>query len=193
MKLLFLLTLLLLMTTVRPAPLPAIGAEIPMSMLAINSQLKIKSSLSVDFRGGMKQRIDVDPNDPFHSVRARIVGFKVSAELPDNGNGEPSQVIIEQNNIDTDAKSTLRITQQFPPKFEHVIVLDSISLTIVEGTGNPMVLTNADPMTLVGTLTQFPPKGDLYQLQSPVNFVDPENPDRPAATLQTFPAKIGGL
>lgn len=49
------------------------------------------------------------------------------------------------------------------------------------------------PTTLVGQLTQFPPKGDLYQLQSPVDLIDVENPDTVVATIQKFPVKVGGL
>ncbi|MFE2521619.1 hypothetical protein [Streptomyces mirabilis] len=65
-----------------PLP-PPIGAEIPCSMLAINSPLKIRNSLvTVDFRGGIKHRVDANPNDPINSVRMRTVGFKISAELP---------------------------------------------------------------------------------------------------------------
>lgn len=92
--------------------LPPIGAEIPSSMLAVNSELEVKgTTYHVDFRGGIKQRVDVNPNDPFNSVRLRTVGFKVSAEI----DGEKySSVSFEQNDVDVDARSTLTVTQQFP-------------------------------------------------------------------------------
>lgn len=65
---------------------PPIGAEIPCSRLAINTPLRIKDALvSVDFRGGIKHRIDVNPDDPINSVRMRTVGHRVSAELPGDG------------------------------------------------------------------------------------------------------------
>ncbi|MFD8134498.1 hypothetical protein [Streptomyces mirabilis] len=105
--------------------LPPIGAEIPCSMLAVNSPLKIRNSLvTVDFRGGIKHRVDVNPNDPMNSVRLRTVGFKMSAAMTDeNGNGGGS-VTIEQNDVDADPKSLLKVTQTFPPKFEIITVLD---------------------------------------------------------------------
>ncbi|MFD8134499.1 hypothetical protein [Streptomyces mirabilis] len=55
------------------------------------------------------------------------------------------------------------------------------------------MLTTKDPAKLIGTLTQYPPKGDLYQLQSPVDLIDLENPDIVVATIQKLPVKIGGL
>ncbi|MFJ2922236.1 hypothetical protein [Streptomyces sp. NPDC087307] len=79
--------------------LPPIGAEIPCSMLASNSAVRIRTSLvSVDFRGGIKQRVDVNPDDPINSVRMRTVGFKISAELhggDDEAGGDT--ITIEQN------------------------------------------------------------------------------------------------
>ncbi|MDH6134042.1 hypothetical protein P3T37_003441 [Kitasatospora sp. MAA4] len=57
----------------------------------------------------------------------------------------------------------------------------------------PLILTTKDPAMLIGQLTQFPPKGDLYQLQNPVDLVDLENPDTVVATITKFPVKVGGL
>lgn len=111
-------------------------------------------------------------------------------------------VTIEQNDIDVDAKSLLRLTQQFPPKYEQIMVL-SFTMTIdqPEGASNnqaregyePLILTTKDPAKLIGQLTQFPPRGDLYRLQNPVDLVDLENPDVTVATIQKFPVKVGGL
>ncbi|MYV97881.1 hypothetical protein [Streptomyces sp. SID3343] len=52
---------------VRTSP---IGAEIPCSSLAVNTTLQIgTNTVSVDFRGGLKHRVDVNPDDPTNSVR----------------------------------------------------------------------------------------------------------------------------
>ncbi|TVZ93988.1 MULTISPECIES: hypothetical protein [unclassified Streptomyces] len=174
--------------------LPPIGAEIPCSMLAINSPLRIRTALvSVDFRGGIKHRIDVNPDDPVDSVRMRTIGFRISAELPSD-DGHHGSIVIEQNDIDADPKSLLRLTQQFPPKYEHIMVLDFAMIVEQSGNGDePLVLTTKDPAKLIGNLTQYPPRGDLYQLQNPVDLVDPDAPDTVVATLQKLPVKIGGL
>jgi hypothetical protein len=55
--------------------LPPIGAEIPCSGLAINTPLVVRDqSVAADFRGGLKHRVDVNPDDPINSVRLRLVG-----------------------------------------------------------------------------------------------------------------------
>ncbi|MER5617606.1 hypothetical protein [Streptomyces sp. NPDC002215] len=60
----------------------------------------------------------------------------------------------------------------------------------------PLVLTTKDPVVLIGQLTQFPPRGDLYQLQKPVEPVEPVDPEDPAkalAVIEKFPVEVGGL
>lgn len=92
--------------------LPLIGAEIPCSRLAINTPLRIKDALvSVDFRGGIKHRVDVNPDDPINSVRMRTVGHRVTAELPGEDGTSGGTITIEQNDVDVDSPSTLRLTQ----------------------------------------------------------------------------------
>lgn len=187
--------------------LPPIGAEIPCSCLAINTPLRIRTSLvSVDFRGGIKVRVDVNPDDPHNSVRLRVVGHRVSAELPGGDDrASAGTITIEQNDIDVDAKSLLRLTQKFPPQYEQIMVL-SFTMTIDQPDDllrragvrspkayEPLVLTTKDPAVLKGILTQFPPRGDLYQLQNPVELVLPDDPDTVVATIERFPVKVGGL
>ncbi|MEU3523159.1 hypothetical protein AB0E62_04710 [Streptomyces sp. NPDC038707] len=178
--------------------LPPVGAEIPCSGLAVNTPLKIRDALvSVDFRGGIKHRVEHNPDDPGNSVRLRIVGHRMSAELPggDTVNDGGGTVTIEQNEVDAEAESTLRLTQQNPPRYEHRNIL-SFTMTIdqpgEDGSG-PLVLTTKKPMILVGQLTQFPPRGDLYKLEQPVELVDPDNPDDVLAVIHKFPVKVGGL
>lgn len=110
-------------------------------------------------------------------------------------------ITIEQNDVDVDPKSLLRLTQSFPPKFEQIMVL-SFTMVIDDPQASngraraayePLILTTKDPAKLVGQLTQFPPRGDLYQLQNPVDLIDLENPDVTIATIEKFPVKVGGL
>lgn len=188
--------------------LPPIGAEIPCSCLAINTPLQIRTALvSVDFRGGIKVRVDVNPDDPINSVRLRVVGHRVTAELPGGDSAEQGggTITIEQNDVDVDAKSLLKLTQKFPPRYEQTMVL-SFTMTIDQPDGllrragirsrkayEPLVLTTKEPGMLVGQLTQFPPRGDLYQLQNPIDLVLPDDPDTTIASIQKFPVKVGGL
>ena len=174
--------------------LPPVGAVIPMPMLALNVPMTIQSApVTVDFWGRLKVRVDANPNDPINSVRLRVVGFKMSGELPARAGG--GSITIAQNDVDVDPKSLLRIVQSFPPMFEQIMVL-SFTMVIEQPQSRmaePLILTTRDPAKLIGSLTQFPPKGDLYQLQNPVDLIDLENPDTVAANIQKFPVKVGGI
>ncbi|TVT07978.1 hypothetical protein FNH07_14165 [Amycolatopsis bartoniae] len=61
-----------------------------------------------------------------------------------------------------------------------------------ERQNEPLVLTTKDPGKLVGQLTQFPPRGDLYKLQNPIDLVLPDNPDETIASIEKFPVKVAG-
>ncbi|MFF2130607.1 hypothetical protein ACFVW1_35620 [Streptomyces olivochromogenes] len=175
--------------------LPPIGAEIPCSRLAINTPLRIKGALvSVDFRGGIKHRVDVNRDDPINSVRMRTLGHRVTAELPGKDGASGGIITIEQNDVGADSPTTLRLTQQFPPKYEFREV-STFTMTIDQpGNGDgPLVLTTKEPMVLIGQLTQYPPRGDLYQLEKPVELVAPEDPTKVLAVIEKFPVKVGGL
>jgi hypothetical protein len=175
--------------------LPPIGAEIPCSSLAVNTPVRIGTQLvTVDFRGGLKHRVDVNPDDPMNSVRMRLIGLRYTAELPPaDGESEGGTLTIEQNDVDVDPKSLLRQTQQFPPRYECLLDLSTCNLTIQRPDSAPLALAIKDGALLIGSLTQYPPRGDLFQLKNPIDFVDPDKPDDIAAVIEKFPAKVGGL
>ncbi|MEU6895914.1 hypothetical protein ABZ934_29970 [Streptomyces sp. NPDC046557] len=175
--------------------LPPIGAEVPSSMTATNAQFQIGTALvSLDFQGGIKQRVEASATDPDHSVRLRTVGFRVAADLPGiGGHGDgPSIVTFEQSNIDTDPQSTFTLTQANPPTYEE---RDVITFTAaIERPGQAtLVLHSKNPMILRGTTSSYPAKGDAYSLEQPVQLVEEGHPDTTVATLQSFPSKRGGL
>lgn len=192
-------------TQAAPAPggLPPIGAEIPFSMLSADTPVTIRGhQYSVDFRGGMRVRVEPNPDDPANSVRLRVTGFRMTGELPSTeSTAQPGgTVTLEQDDADVDARSLLRLTQQFPPKYEQIMVLSFAMIIDQPGdqpgpraAAEPLVLTTREPAKLVGTLSQFPPRGDLYQLQNPVDLVLPDQPDTTIATIAKFPVKVGGL
>ncbi|WP_405683513.1 hypothetical protein OG204_01075 [Streptomyces sp. NBC_01387] len=179
--------------------LPSIGAEKPCSMLAINTPIQIRTALvTVDFRGGYKQIIEKDPDDPANSVRMKM-GFKLSAELPGfDGDGGGGTITLEQKFEDSGIESRLRVLQDSPPKLEQVMVL-RLTMTIDqpntdgEGTSEPLVLVTRDPAVIIGEISVFPPRGDEYKLRNPVDFVLPDAPDVTVAVLQKLPAKTGGF
>ncbi|WP_157620829.1 hypothetical protein [Saccharothrix sp. NRRL B-16348] len=189
--------------------LPKIGVEIPCSCLAVNTPMTIGTSLfTLDFKGGIKIRVEINPNEPLNSVRLRVVGHKVSAELPADdslGGSKPTTITIEQNDMDIDAKSVLRLISKFPPKFEQLMVL-SFTMTIdnpgavLQNAGiqatvpdEPLVLSTKNPVQLTSKLTKFPPKGDLYKLTDPIELVLPDNPDTTIVRIDQFPVNVGKL
>src|SRR5689334_2550615 len=97
------------------------------------------------------------------SVRLRLVGLKYSAEIPEGGTAT-----IEQTDVDATPKGLLKLTQQFPPKYECFYDLGTCALTIERPGSGPLVLIPKAEATLVGQLTQYPPRGDLFQLNAPI-------------------------
>ncbi|WP_432029647.1 hypothetical protein [Streptomyces sp. 1222.5] len=147
----------------------------------------------MDFRGGWKHRADVDPGDPHTGVRLRLVGFRMSAQLLD-GEGEGGTITFEQADIDVDAASLLKQTQQFPPRYQCRLVMDPCTMTIDQPGSEPLVLMSKGKFVLVAQLTQYPPpRGDLFQLENPVDFIEVDKPDVVVGQLQKFPVKVGGL
>jgi hypothetical protein len=169
------------------SPFPPIGAEIPTSLQARDSHLSYKGDLfSVDFRGAMKTRIEVNPADPSNSVATRVIGFNVSAE------SEVARMVVLEQSDRPAPDGTLTLTQKFPPKFQHREYIP-LKATFTDHDGTDTVLESKEPMVLLATITQFPPRDVLYQLEKPVDFVDPAHPDTVVATLQKFPVRRGGL
>lgn len=167
--------------------LPPIGAEIPSAVLAIGGKLEYRGmTYTLDIRGGIKQRVDVNPYDPINSVRLRSIGFRASAE--DHALGE---VTIEQNDVDVDARSTLRLTQAHPLRYEEI---DYLSFTVVlDRADQPaVILETREPVALKATLSSFPAMGETYSLERPVVLVDPETGSA-TARLTVFNAKRSGL
>lgn len=102
-------------------------------------------------------------------------------------------ITIEQDDVDVEAKTTLRLTRQFPPRYD-LSEITSFTMTIDQpGEGEPLVLVTKEPMVLIGQLAQHPPGGDHYRLQNPVELVLPDEPEKAVAVIEKFPVKVGGL
>lgn len=57
----------------------------------------------------------------------------------------------------------------------------------------PLVLTTREPGRLTGSIADFPPDGDMYRLQNPVDLALSDGPDPAIATLDSFSVQSGGL
>ncbi|MGW6917253.1 hypothetical protein ACWGB8_25995 [Kitasatospora sp. NPDC054939] len=166
--------------------LPSIGDEIPCSLLALNCTVEYQDqTLNVDFRGGLRHHVEADPDDPVNSVRLRIADFRVTAE------SEKGTITLDQNAADADPRSLLKLTRQFPPRYEHRQVMPGFITVIAEDV--PVVLFARTPLVLVADLGRFPPRGDTYRLERPVDFVEIGQPASVLARLTAFPAEQSGL
>lgn len=55
------------------------------------------------------------------------------------------------------------------------------------------MLTTKNPSRFVGHPAQFPPQGDVYKLQNPIDLVLPDDPDQNIGTIHKFPVAVGSL
>lgn len=174
---------------------PPVGAEISCSAYALNVPLQTRSKLvSVDFRGSWRHRVEDNPDDPMDSRRLVLVGFRMTAELPaDAGEGLGRVITIEQSDDDGHAVGVLKVTQKSPtPRYDCFVVLGALTMVLDQRDGGPLALAAKNESTLVAQVTAFPPMGETFQLQNPVEFVDRDRPDTAIAIIQRLTAKAAG-
>ncbi|HET8846901.1 MAG TPA: hypothetical protein VFN35_35890 [Ktedonobacteraceae bacterium] len=169
--------------------LPPIGLEIPCSMYAVNVPLQVNvlGLISLDFKGGIRYRVEANIGAGLGGTKLKIIGFEMSADSPILG-----KVTLSQADIDTTPLSLLELISTLPPKFRATTFLD-VTMTTEKppGGGPPLVLANTKTMALRNdNLTVFPPQGSVFQLQQPVDFAPVGAPNQIIATLQQFPVTV---
>lgn len=169
--------------------LPPIGLEIPCSMYAVNVPLQINvlGLIQLDFKGGIRYRIEANLGAGLGGVKLKIIGFEMSADSPVLG-----KVTLSQADIDTTPLSLLEVISTLPPKFRVTTFLDvTMTLEKPPGGGPPLVLANTKTMALLNdNLTVFPPQGSVFQLQQPVDFAPVGAPNQVIAQLLQFPVTV---
>jgi hypothetical protein len=172
------------------APLPPIGAEFPLYLKAWQVPITLDGDdVRLDFAGGARVRVEPDQDDPTRSVRLRMLSLRMTADWPDDAAGS---IVIQQDRVDANPKSRLRLTDEVPQPYEQTMVL-SFTMRVDGPESRTYELTTNDPAWLVGTPARFPSKGDLYRLRDPVDLVYPENPTDTVALITRFPVWVGGL
>lgn len=175
--------------------LPAPGTSYDLGVLAADVPIAYRDA-RVSFpnvRGSVN--FDIQPSikltDPLVAV---VKEFALKGRIE-----QGTAITIEQ---DRTSESSLRLIPGDDPKLEHTMALD-FTVTIsnpppgmapAEGSDLPLVLTTKNPAVLIGNLTQFPPQGDLYQLQDPIELVQANTTQGEAevvATIKEFPLQIG--
>ncbi|MFF1546578.1 hypothetical protein [Streptomyces sp. NPDC058291] len=166
--------------------LPPVGLEIPCSGYAVNVPLKADAigMAQLDFRGGIKVRIEANINGGLGGVKMRIIGEEYSADHPTLG-----KVTLSQSDTDTTPLSLLELVKNMPPTFKNTLFHDfTLTIEAFPGATGPTVLSNTKTMTTGNDrLTVFPPQGAVYQLQQPVDFAPVGDPGTVVAQLMAFP------
>jgi hypothetical protein len=169
--------------------IPPIGLEIPCSCYAVNVPLQVNvlGLITLDFKGGIKVRVEANLGAGLGGVRLKVIGFEVSADSPVLG-----KVTLSQADIDTTPLSLLELTSNLPPTFRQTMFLDfTATIEKPPGGGPPMVLSNTKSATLLNNkLTVFPPQGSVYQLQQPVDLAPVGAPSQVVAQLLQFPVTV---
>jgi hypothetical protein len=120
-------------------------------------------------------------------LKLRIIGHEVSADSPVLG-----RVTISQADTEVTPLSLLEVISTLPPKFRQTMFLDfTVTIEKPPGGGSPLVLSNTKTAALINNnLPQFPPQGNVYQLQAPVDLAPIGAPDQVVAQLRQFPVTV---
>ena len=169
--------------------LPSVGLEIPCSSYAINVPLQVDvlGIIALDFKGGITVRVEGNLRDGLGGVRLRVIGAEVEADSPVLG-----RVTMAQADVDTTPLSLLELIRDMPPTFRNTMFLDfTVTIEKPPGGGPPLVLSNTKTAKLVNNnLMRFPPQGDVYQLQEPVDLAPVDAPNQVVAQLLQYPATV---
>ncbi|MEU3048812.1 hypothetical protein ABZ705_20275 [Streptomyces sp. NPDC006984] len=166
--------------------IPPIGQEIPCSGYAANVPIKFDALgvVYLDFKGGITFRVESNITGGLGGVKLKIIGEEYAADHQTLG-----KVILSRAEVDTTPLSLLEVLSNTPPKLKNTLFHD-FTLTIEKppGGGGPLVLPNVKTVTTMNdSLTVFPPQGDVYQLQQPVDFAPVGEPNKVVAQLLQLP------
>jgi hypothetical protein len=169
--------------------IPPIGLEIPCSCYAVNVPLQVNvlGLVTLDFKGGIKVRVEANLGSGLGGVKLKVIGHEVSADSPILG-----KVTISQADIDVTPLSLLELISNLPPTFRQTMFLDfTVTVEKPPGGGPPLVLSNTKTAQLLNDkLTVFPPQGSVYQLQQPVDLAPVGAPTQVVAQLLQFPVTV---
>ncbi|HEX4962176.1 MAG TPA: hypothetical protein VF173_15175 [Thermoanaerobaculia bacterium] len=143
--------------------------------------------VTLDFKGGIKVRVEANLDSGLGGVRLKVIGHEVSADSPVLG-----KVTISQSDVDVTPLSLLELISNLPPTFRQTMFLDfNVTVEKPPGGGPPLVLSNTKTATLLNDkLTVFPPQGSVYQLQQPIDLAPVGAPGQVIAQLLQFPVTV---
>lgn len=100
---------------------------------------------------------------------------------------------LDDNRTDSSEYNDRALNQDQHTITTHLLVTMSPPARSAGPSGRePLVLSTKNPGKLIGQLDNFPPKGEIYQLENPISLVIPDNPGEIVATIDKFPVQVGG-
>jgi hypothetical protein len=140
----------------------------------------------LDFKGGIRLRVEQNISSGLGGVRLVVNGFEMSAESERLG-----RVTLSQADTDTTPLSLLEIIGN-SPVYRSTVSLDVTGTVEKAPSGDsPLTLSNTKTMSLINPrMTTFPPQGSVYQLQQPVDLAPVGAPNQVVAQLQQFPVTV---
>lgn len=166
------------------------GDELACELEATEVPLTIEGvgEVTLDLAGATTLRVEDNPPDT-DGVDVSVPTFELRTETPGLGivtitmteSDDPPPVSEITEGQSTDAAGV-----------EHAMQLN-LTVTVEsppEG-GEPLVLTSTRPASFLSrSLTGFPPQGDVYQLQQPIDLTPVGDPSRVMAQLSQFPVTV---
>ncbi|MDI1475996.1 hypothetical protein [Polyangium sp. y55x31] len=146
-------------------------------------KVNVLGIVTLDFKGGIKVRVEKKIDTGLGGVLFKIIGHEVSADSPVLG-----RVTLSQADIDTTPLSPLELISNLPPKFRNTLFHDfTFTIEKPPGGGPPLVLSNTKTAALINdNLTVFPPQGSVYHLREPVDLAPVGAPNHVVATIQAM-------
>lgn len=170
-------------TVASPAPVkhaPNFEAEFPVAVKGAEVTFG-GQDLTTDLTG--KATLDIAAPSP-GNLEAKASGtLEVTADHPDLG----------KITLKSEAKGSASFNSVLSPFPAKLDLSADATMTVEKAPGNgkaaqPLELKTKDPASLAGNLDQFPPKGNILDLQNPVDLVDQD--DKTVATVNKFPLTV---
>ncbi|MEU4805633.1 hypothetical protein [Actinosynnema sp. NPDC023587] len=165
------------------ADLPEPGAKSELRCRASGVEFTLRSKpVVVDFTGTCRLTAEPDPDSP-DSVRLRVSGLRLVADLPDPGGREDGGTVTLEQDAD-DADGVLRPRPDSPARFANDLVV-----TLGAVVEQPDGVVHAAARNAVGfsTARASAPSGHgRYELSDPVDLIMPDAPEVTVAQIHSL-------
>lgn len=177
--------------------LPAPGATFEVDLASKGLELvfvgqRVKTG---PLKGKATFEVESNKGDP-SSVQTKIREFYLTSPAKQGG----VTIAVEPANRNVKDRSVLRHNRSESPKLQHTLKVPlNITVRYPEVLGlpadteEPLTLKAEEAAILVGTLSDFPPRGARYKLKETAELSLPGQPGNDLATIVKFPVKVEGF